>query len=305
MKWPPLLTLPHHRLRRLEGVLGTALEVQLLADTAPQLDAAERALLAELDRLELVFSRFLPHSELNRLQARPGQPVRVSSDLAALLSQAQHFMTLTGGAFHPASDTLAKLWASGEPEPGELGRVLEQMRRPLWTLHGDQVTLHTDLGLNFNAHAKGHITDQAARAAFESPGVREVVLNIGGDVRHIGQRRVQVGIEAPGELADNREPLLFVRVQNQAVATSGHAHRGAHLFDPRTGQPTAVARAVSMLAPTCAEADALSTAFCVLQPDESLAMADALGNVGVLILGGPQPRSNAFWQHHQSPLTPL
>lgn len=304
MKWPPFLARPHHRLRRLEGVLGTALELQLVADTGRQLDTAEDALLTELDRLEQVFSRFLPDSELNRLQAGRHPTAALSPDLAALLSQAQHFMTLTGGAFHPAADTLARLWASGEPEPGELGRVLEQMRRPLWTLQGEQVTLHTDLGLNFNAHAKGYITDRAAQAAFQSPGVREVVLNIGGDVRHIGQRSVPVGIEAPGEVADNRAPLLFLNIRNQAVATSGQAHRGAHLFDPRSGQPTAAARAVSVLAPTCAEADALSTAFCVLNPGESLALADSLGNVGVLILDDSQQLSNAFWQQHQSPLTP-
>ena len=175
------------------------------------------------------------------------------------------------------------------------------MRQPLWTLSGDQVTLHTDLGLNFNAHAKGYITDQAARAASQSPGVSEVVLNIGGDVRHIGQKTVQVGVEAPGGLADNREPLLFVAICNQAVATSGHAHRGAHLFNPRTGQPTAATRTVSVLAPTCAEADALSTAFCVLEPEESLALAETLGNVGVMIFDGPQAQSNKFWQRHQHP----
>ncbi|WP_161880255.1 FAD:protein FMN transferase [Deinococcus alpinitundrae] len=301
MKWPPLLTRPRRRLRRLEGVLGTALELQLLADTQAQLDAAEDALLAELDRLEQVFSRFLPGSELNRLQAGRQPGVSLSPDLAALLSQAQHFMTLTGGAFHPAADTLARLWALGEPQPGELNRVLEQMRRPLWTLQGDQVTLHTALGLNFNAHAKGYITDRTAQVAFQSPGVREVVLNIGGDVRHIGQRSVPVGIEAPGEVADNRAPLLYLNIHNQAVATSGHSHRGAHLFDPRTGQPTAATRAVSVLAPTCAEADALSTAFCVLDPGESLALANALGTVGVLILDDSQHLSNAFWQQHQLP----
>jgi len=303
MKWPPLLNRPRRRLRRLEGVLGTALELQLLAGSTPQLSDAERALLAELDRLELIFSRFLPDSELNRLQAGRQPNAPLSPDLAALLSQAQHFMTLTGGAFHPASDTLARLWASGEPEPGQLNRVLEQMRCPLWTLSGNRVTLHSDLGLNFNAHAKGYITDRAALAAFQSPGVREVVLNIGGDVCHIGQRSVPVGIEAPGELADNRAPLLFVNIRNQAVATSGQAHRGRHLFDPRSGQPTAAARTVSVLAPTCAEADALSTAFCVLDPGESLALADSLGNIGVLILDDSQQLSNAFWQHHQSPLT--
>ena len=215
-------------------MLGTTLELQVVADTQAHLEQAETALLAELDRLEQVFSRFLPHSELNALQERRGEPLRVSPDFAALLKQAEQFMMLTGGAFHPAADSLARLWAAGEPDARTLAAVLEQMRRPLWTQSGDQVTLHTDLTLNFNAHAKGFITDAAARAAFESAGVKEVLLNIGGDVRHLGTQGVRVGIEAPGRHADNREPLLFVRLTNQAVASSGTSHRGAHLFDPRT-----------------------------------------------------------------------
>ncbi|AZI41496.1 FAD:protein FMN transferase [Deinococcus psychrotolerans] len=310
MPWP---TLPHsfkprskRRLRHYEGVLGTALELQLVAGSEDQLDTAETQLLAELERLEQVFSRFLPHSELNRLHHQRGQPVRVSPEFAALLTQAQRIMTLTGGAFHPAADTLARLWAVGEPDSQTLSGVLEQMRQSLWTLEHQHVTLHTELTLNFNAHAKGFITDAAAQAAFQVAGVREVVLNIGGDVRHLGAQSVPVGIEAPGRLADNREPLAFVRLSNQAVATSGLSHRGAHILDPRSGQQLTTHSSVSVLAKTCAEADALATAFLVLGTEESLRLADSLPNVGVLILeevqgGSVEQRSNAFWRRHQTP----
>lgn len=304
MNWPSLLPSslkprPKRRLRHYEGVLGTALEVQVVAESEEQLGTAETCLLAEMERLEQVFSRFLPHSELNRWQAQRGQPTWVSPEFAALLIQAQQITVLTGGAFHPAADTLARLWAAGAPDTPTLSAVLEQMRQPLWTLDGQQVTLHTGLTLNFNALAKGFITDAAARAAFQVAGVREVMVNIGGDMRHCGAQSVRVGIEAPGSLADNRAPLLFVRLSNQAVATSGPSHRGAHIFDPRSGQPLTAQHSVSVLAATCAEADALATAFLVLDADESLRLADTLPGVGLLILDEAGQRSNAFWQRHQ------
>ena len=303
MKWPPLLppfaTRPVRRQRHLEGVLGTALELQIQAGSQAQLGAAEAALMAEVDRLEGLFSRYLPGSELSRLQARQGLVTTVSPDLAALLSRAEHFMTLTGGAFHPAADTLARLWQHGEPEAGTLQGVLEQMRRPLWTLEGQQVTLHTSLSLNFNALAKGFITDASAQAAMNVPGVRQVMLNIGGDVRHLGQGRVGVGLEAPGQWADNRPPVGSVAVSNQAVTTSGQTYRGAHLFNPRTGQPTPTGRTVSVIAPSCAESDALSTAFCVLDVSECLALADRLEGVGVRISEGRLLVANTFWRRHE------
>jgi FAD:protein FMN transferase len=303
MKWPPLLTpfasRPRRRQRHFEGVLGTALELQIQADTEAQLDTAEAALLAELDRLEQLFSRFLPGSELNRLQARQGLPTTVSTDFAALLSRAEHFMTLTGGAFHPAADTLARLWQTGEPDCATLNDVLEQMQRPLWTLNGQQVTLHTPLSLNFNALAKGFITDAAAQAALNVPGVRQVMLNIGGDVRHLGQGSVSVGLEAAGQWADNRPPVGFVTLNNQAVTTSGQTYRGAHLFDPRTGQPTSAGRTVSVIAPNCADSDALSTAFCVLDIPDCLALANRLEGVGVLIHEGESSSSTPYWQQRR------
>lgn len=308
MKWPPLFSpfaiRPVRRQRHLEGVLGTALELQIVADTEAQLGAAEAALLAEVDRLEGVFSRYLPGSELNRWQARRGLPTTVSADFAALLSRAEHFMTLTGGAFHPAADTLARLWQRGRPDAGTLQGVLEQMKEPLWTLEGGptgarQVTLHTALSLNFNALAKGFITDAAAQAALKVPGVRQVMLNIGGDVRHLGQGEVSVGLEAPGQWADNRPPVGFVTLSNQAVTTSGQMHRGAHLLDPRTGQPTSAERTVSVIAPSGAESDALSTALCVLEVSECLALVGGLEGVGVRIGEGRLLATTTFWQQHE------
>ena len=176
------------------------------------------------------------------------------------------------------------------------------MAQPLWTLEGRQAALHTSLSLNFNAHAKGFIADAAARAAFSVPGVREVMLNLGGDLCHLGRQSVLVGVEAPGSRSDSAAPAALVRLRGQALASSGSSHRGQHLIDPRSGWRVSSQRAASVLADTCAEADALATAFCVLSSAESLHLADALG-VGVLIFAEDKTHSNAVWQQAQTSST--
>ena len=42
------------------------------------------------------------------------------------------------------------------------------------------------------------------------------------------------------------------------------ARRTGHILDPRSGRPVTRWRTVSVTAPSAAEADALSTAFCIL-----------------------------------------
>jgi thiamine biosynthesis lipoprotein len=66
-----------------------------------------------------------------------------------------------------------------------------------------------------------------------------------------------------------------IELRDRAAGTSGSQHqsfrhrgrRYGHILDPQTGQPAEGVLSVTVLAPTAAEADALSTAFYVLGPD--------------------------------------
>ena len=107
-----------------------------------------------------------------------------------------------------------------------------------------------------------------------------------------GDPPAAVGITDPFAPAENAAPIAVVRVQNAAIATSGGYRRGfiargrrvSHIVDPRTGQPTEHIASASVFAPDCATADALSTAFSVLAPHESVALADSLRDVGCLLV---------------------
>jgi FAD:protein FMN transferase len=139
---------------RFEGVLGTALELQLLVDNKTIALQAENLILEEILRLEKIYSRFQPDSELNRWQEAGF--CLPSSDLAWLLLEAERWQQLSYGAFHPAIDAVI----SGQGS-------LEDLRAPLWVWQGNQVEKLTAFKLNFNALAKGRIADQALAAALK------------------------------------------------------------------------------------------------------------------------------------------
>ncbi|WP_424951490.1 FAD:protein FMN transferase [Deinococcus sp.] len=309
---------PHRHVAHFERVLGTTLEVQIVAGTGAQALQAQRALLAEIGRLEPVFSRFLPQSELNRWLAGSGA-VPVSPELGEVLRQALTWQERSGGAFHPATEALSPLWkeAEGSGVLPDVQAVLSEMQKPLYTVRQDAgrwtATRLTRLPLGFNAFAKGYIADLACAAAYAQPGVQQVLVNIGGDLRTLGPQPVQVDIADPFTLADNAAPISSVRVQGQGVATSGRARRGftvggrwySHVLDPRSGQPAGQVVSASVIAPDSASADVLATIFSVLGPHDSLQRSINLPGVAcLLVTEGGQIHTNDRWIQHQLTPTP-
>ncbi len=90
---------------------------------------------------------------------------------------------------------------------------------------------------------------------------------------------------------------MRVSIRNQGVATSGTYRRGAHLIDPRTGEPAEHIASATVVAPTAMEADALATACFVLPPKEGLALADRMGVALFLVLPNRKQKANRAWRH--------
>ncbi|AKH16366.1 FAD:protein FMN transferase [Deinococcus soli (ex Cha et al. 2016)] len=301
---------PPHRLHSTyERLLGTEVEVQVVARTAAQAEAAEQAALAEIDRLTRIFNRFDPGSELCRWQARPGDAhVPLSLELLHVLRLADHWRALSGGAFHPGADALGQLWqqaaATGQrPSPAALERQVSALRAAPWTLHADgSATLHAAGPLGLNALAKGYVVDRAALVASRCVGVRSVLINVGGDLRVTGPARVNVQVADPFTARDDAPPTARVQVRGGALATSGQAHRGftlngthySHVMDPRSGQPVQDVPGVTVTAPECVTADALATILSVLDVRAGLHLLAGLPECDALIV-------TADGQRHASP----
>lgn len=109
--------------------------------------------------------------------------------------------------------------------------------------------------LDPSALVKGWAVDRAG-ALLDAAGVRRWCLDAGGDVRVRGGGW-RVGVRHP----DERHRLAGVLVLDDgAVATSGAYERGPHVVDPHTGRPPRGVRAVTVLGPELATADAYATA---------------------------------------------
>jgi thiamine biosynthesis lipoprotein len=107
----------------------------------------------------------------------------------------------------------------------------------------------------------GIVKGWATQTAFARAGIGHGYLNAGGDIVLSGPDRCwRIGIEHP---ADPRGLLTVVEIGSGAIATSGRAHRGNHLWDPRTKRLSDTPWQATVIGPDLVWADILATAAAV------------------------------------------
>ncbi len=304
---------------RHENVLGTSMELRVRAETPAAAQAAEARVLAEIDRLAAILSGYDPASDFRRWQATIGQPQIVAPELYALLQASDRWREASGGAFDPRVQVLTELWArcarlDRRPTDHELAHVQAQMARPAWRLEPDGKTAEhlSDVPLSLNSIAKGDILGRAAEAARASdPAILGVLLNIGGDIRVIGEVERTVGITPPIGDSETAGPIAVVTVKNRSVATSGNYQRGfsiagkwySHIFDPRTGRPASGVLSSTVIADHAADANAIATTLNVLPVENGLRWVASIPGVECLIVTvDGHLHKSAGWSKYERPI---
>jgi thiamine biosynthesis lipoprotein len=299
-------------------VLGTSLELCVRADTEEAARSAEARALGEIDRLAAIFSGYDASSEFRRWQGTIDRPTKVSLELFELLHASDRWRERSGGAFDPRVQVLTELWwrfarLDRLPPADELARAKALMARPAWRLDAAAGTAQhlTDCPLSLNSIAKGYVIGRACESAFDRErGVRGVLLNIGGDVRVVGDVARTVGVAPPVGDSETAEPIARVEVRDRSVATSGSSQRGfrvggqwySHIFDPRTGQPAGLVAVATVIAERAADANALATTLNVLPIEDGLRLAASIPGVECLIVAADgQIRRSAGWSRYERP----
>jgi thiamine biosynthesis lipoprotein len=110
----------------------------------------------------------------------------------------------------------------------------------------------------------GLVKGWAAELAFTRTGITHGYLNAGGDLICRGPDRCwRIGIEHP---ADTGGLITVLAVGTGAIATSGRAHRGPHLWDPWAGTTCESRWQATVVGPELVWADVLATAAAVAGP---------------------------------------
>lgn len=243
--------------------------VAIGADASMVFDGASReraeeavaASMAEVARLESIFSLFLPDSEISRLN-RDGRISAPSLDLRAVLELSRRLHSLTEGLFDPTVQPLWKHYADVALEPSKHGgNDIAPFLRPVGmdrvVIGSDEIRLPPTAAITLNGIAQGYITDRVADI-LRLRGWRNVLADL-GEVRVLEGRAFDVRV---------RGGLGRVWLSRGALATSatdgtliGPGTGISHVLDPKTGAPAFRWRTVSVQHASAAVADGLSTAL--------------------------------------------
>ena len=252
-----------------------------------------------LEQFDAELSNWNPDSwvsRFNRSESTTWQDAPES--VLRILEHSKAIHALSGGAFDVTISPLIDLWGfgadtyTGVPEQAEVEAQLKRagMDRLELDLVGMRIRkTHPDLTINCSAIAKGTAVDLIAEY-LSAQGIERYLIEVGGEIRtavpESDPDSWTVGIRKP--TAGFAQLQTAVEWRTAAMATSGDylnftevdGVRYAHIIDPATGRPVPHGlHSVTVIAESCATADALATACLVMGSSQALQLIEGMDGV--------------------------
>ena len=250
------------------------------------------------ERYENMLSKTVEGSDVQRINASRGEPVKVDHETWLILHRAKEISSLTGGAFSVTIAPLSAQWdftggTNRMPTDEERLAALPLVNDELLELRDDDmVVLPEGMEIDLGGIAKGYIADRIADMIRGK--VHGATLSFGGNVYVIGLKpdgtEFTLGIQDPGGVTGSS--IAALQATDVSLVTSGIYERYFmvgdtryhHILDPETGLPAdSDLASASILDISSMDADALATACIVLGRDKARELLEKLGRSGVFI----------------------
>ena len=256
---------------------GTTLWLRAAHSNEDQLELALNQAVFAIRQVEADMSLFNPESAVSRLN-QTGELRNPSAQLMSVLSLARYVFARSQGAFDVTVQPLWQLWSqvpAGEKLPNQ--KQLQSKRqlvnwRALET-SPDMIRLNTKgMGVSLNGIAQGYAAD-LVRAVLQSHGVAHALIDTGETAtlgNAPGSKTWRFGVQSA---ANAYSPLPVITADARAIATSSDSHTAFtpdhvhhHIFNPHTGDSPRYWASATVIAPSCALADALTKVFFMCPP---------------------------------------
>ncbi len=243
----------------------------------------------EIGRIERLLSRFLPESDVSRVNGSAGiQSEKVSPDTFEVLAKSVEFSRKFPETFDVTIEPLVQLWSTGkeasvQPDEVNIMQILPLVNFRDLILDPWEMTAELRFigqSIDLGGIGKGYAGDQILEV-FKAFGIESAFSNLGGNVVTLGSKPDgapwQIGIQHPRQ----EDRLIgIVSVVDQSVVTSGdyqrcytdiQGNRHHHILNPSTGYPSRSGLiSVTVVAERSMTADALSTMLFVAGLEKGL-----------------------------------
>ncbi|NUO82624.1 FAD:protein FMN transferase [candidate division KSB1 bacterium] len=269
-----------HRIHRFaHKAMATVFEVFIQHENAGYAQQAAFEAFHELDRLEQELSRFLPNSDISRINhLTQNETISLGEAAFECVQQCLRVHADTGGAFDITVGPLMDIWLNKDksprtPTPEELEAARQRVGMQHFRLEEAQYTItilsEQRVGVDLGAFGKGYAVDRLADLLREWSIATALIHGGMSSIFAMGapfERMTgwPIAINNPWNRAQTVTTLLL---RDRAVSGSG-LQKGQHIIDPRTGHPVAGPRAAWAATASAAMSDGVSTAFMLMSAEE-------------------------------------
>ncbi len=283
----------------------TVTQIIAYTETESDFKDLEKQVFDELRRFHRLFDAYNTYEGVNNIKSindNAGKsPIKVDPDLFEMLEFSKTVYTLTKGKTNVAMGSVLYLWhehrthslESSDTSIPEMSKLVEKNEHTdieNLVLDKENMTVFLadpEMRLDVGAVAKGYTADRIAEI-LRKRGYDSVAVSLGGNVITIGKRAD--GSEWSIGIQDPQNPdgtVLSTKLLDTSLVTSGdyqrfYYHDGKkyhHIIDPDTLMSAEYFSSVSIVCPSSATADALSTALFCMPYDEGLELVEGLDGV--------------------------
>ncbi|MHC4115205.1 MAG: FAD:protein FMN transferase [Planctomycetota bacterium] len=298
------------------NAMATVFEIFVLHPDALYARQAAYAAFEELDKLEAELSRFIENSDISRLNNHPpNQPLRISLEAFETLWLSAKISAETNGAFDVTIGALMECWLNEDktmrmPFKARLSEARRHTGMNLIKLNKDDYTVRrlTDkVKIDLGGFGKGFAVDKMTDILRDWDIDTALIHGGASSVFALGAPPEKKGWPVTISSPTNRQKILaHLHLQNNALSGSG-LRKGAHIIDPCTAKPVKDIIAAWSLASTAATADALSTAFMIMSPNQIARYCTNHPDVAAMTITSPSSKEEkirifGYWKENK-PLT--
>ena len=254
-----------------------------------------------IDAVNHSVSTYIPESDISKVN-QGDSTVVVDSIFKEVFEISEEVNKKTNGYFDPTIGVLRNAYGFGDVKPLKeidsitLDSLMEYVGFHKVNINPDGTVSkeYPQIYFDFNAVAKGYGIDCLGRY-LESKGVNDYLIELGGEILTKGEnlekkQKWVVGIEAVDSELEDRSYETTVTLKNEGMASSGNyrkfridsltGKKYVHTLNPLTGSAEmSDVTSSTVIAPTCAVADAYATAFMALGMEKSRQVLKSLPNV--------------------------
>jgi len=287
------------------STMGTTYRIQAQIPRSVDVSQLAKEIDVCLEKINTQMSTFRSESEISRFNRMLTGSMTVSDDFYTVMKASKQLYKITDGAWDGTVYPLMKIWnffIKGEtpkvPSDKEIKTAIQNVGFDNigFAEKNQLIKKKEKVQVDLASIAKGYGVDQLM-ALLKQKGVINGFVEIGGEVLVSGTKPDgslwKVGIMQPDESGSQKKAYRTIELKNQAIATSGtyqnffkkNGVTYSHIIDPKTGRPVQNGVvSVSVVAPTCMEADGLATALMVMGASKGIELIKTLPNVSCCIL---------------------